>query len=194
MNKQQIFTKIARYKKLILGTIIGIVVIIFGTFLWVNFSQYRQSLEYYAVQDIRTVVTSAVDNLHDPAVVEAKSGDDYFPEAKLYLPASSYNSRITYSYQDAENYLNISSKSVMATAKSLSYNARDVETYFMHLPQIQACNRGVALYFSKPTELNGTKLAWEKKLRDNRVVYAYRETNCGFLDELVEGLRDIESY
>lgn len=153
-------------------------------------TDYLTFRRYEAAATMRGLISEAMDNLQQPVLRDPKSGDYYLPELKLTVPASENLWRLKY-YADAkEQTANISVQSVMSRAKSDMITAKSVEELFRHVPQYQACSRGVQLQFTKPQE----GISWQKQLADGRTLYAYADKDCSSIGELSNALRTIDSY
>ena len=116
---------------------------------WSVLSGYNQMQQQATTEPIRTLIARAIEGLGTPAPVDAKTGDVYFPPAKLYLPASNAgNDGFTpatykYSWDAAERTLTVIDVMVRQQAVTKLYTVQGLERLFEQVPYAQACSRGV---------------------------------------------------
>lgn len=172
-----------------LAVIVGLGIITLAAGFFVR--DYWAFRNYEAAGTMRGLIASAVDGLHEPVLRDPQTGDYFVSEAKLTIMHRESLWRLLYYYESQENVVHITNKSTMSQAYAPITSARTVEEVLKHVPQYQACARGVSLRF---TPLNGETLAWEKTLADGRHLYAYTDRACPYLVELANTLENIASY
>lgn len=150
---------------------------------------------------VRTALVESLKELNHPAAVDAKTGDVYFPEAKLYLPrGDKVLDEYFYTYYDRRtgvgegHELSIVSKSVMQRAISSLYGARDSVGVFNKMPHAQACARGILLTDAPLAQLDGRKLDHRQTSVDGRVWYVYTSPKCSELVDIAPEIRQLQSY
>ncbi len=163
---------------------------------------------------IASLIDNSVNNLNAVAPVDAQTGQVYFPDVRLQLPAPNQDyglRQIEYANigNGATFGLQVTSKGIMseaqnklltaqATAESAHKNSQDVlVAIFGQVPNLQACSRGVQFSYSSQDENGGAaKLQFMKKLNSGKTLYAYTETTCTSrqLPTLVDYLKQIQSY
>ena len=163
---------------------------------------------------IASLIDNSVNNLNTVAPVDAQTGQVYFPDVRLQLPAPNQNyalRQIEYAnVGDGTTFgLQVTSRGIMseaqnklltaqANAESAHKDSQDVlVAIFRQVPNLQACSRGVQLSYS-PRNENGesAELQFTKKLSSGKTLYAYTETTCTSqqLPTLVDYLRQVQSY
>lgn len=162
---------------------------------------YKNSLDTADVSKIRDLVIMAIDNLKTPAVVEPKTGDVYFPQAKLYLPASqnSLSQHLMYSYykdeQTAKVEFSVTNRLIVGQLESRLYSAQNNKQLFEQIPHLQACSRGVTVSDVSIVEKgSNVKLRYSGKLQNGESLLLYSEDACSELTETVNLLKNLQSY
>jgi hypothetical protein len=145
------------------------------------------------VSQLRQLVLLAAEGLIVPAPVDAKTGDVYFPQAKLYLAGAQAFPQLTYSYDTADKTLRVSTKQIFTANASKLYAARNSDELFSQIPHLQACSRGVLLR-STPTSDVSLKLIGNKTLNSGQSLYVYNENQCSELDNIARQLLTVKSY
>jgi hypothetical protein len=153
---------------------------------------------------ILSMIFLAVDGLHKPAPVEAKTGDTYLPEAKLVIPAAKDQPNIEYSYVefDGKKEMSITSSQLINRGKSKVWSAYGSsmgsaeETYkavFNKVPYLQACARGVQLFDEQQADENLTQRFSVSS--GSTTWYGYTEKTCADdLEPLVTQLKTMRAY
>ncbi len=162
---------------------------------------YKNSLETADTSKIRDLVIMAIDNLRTPGVVEPKTGDIYFPQAKLYLPASqdTANQQLEYSYykdeQTSKVDFSITNKRIVRQFESRLYSAQNNKQLFEQIPHLQACSRGITVSSVLVDERDSnTKLRYSGKTDKGTSLYLYSEDACSELAETVDLLKTLQAY
>ncbi len=174
--------------------------IVVGYLVQVKYIQrYNEAADLASMVSTRELVLRAAKQTKTNAVVEPKTGDQYFPEAKLYLPNIPFiPDGLTYSIilGEKETELSISTQSVFYRTSSALYSARNSRELFDGLPKLQACQRGIMLAY-KPLsaeEAVGSELKQTIRLNNGKDLYAYTERLCPELNNTVELLKNIRAY
>lgn len=142
---------------------------------------------------IRELILNAARGVKTDAPVDPKTGDVYFPQAKLFLPHAGTN-QLTYAFDNEGEHgpeLTISSRPVFDQAAAKLYSARNVDEVFDAVPHLQSCQRGVKLTH---TELPGTMAAHIVSLNNGTSLYVYPDADCPELGDLVELVKSIQAY
>lgn len=187
--------KVGNKHKLALAALILLVV---GVMIVKNCRTYQ---EENGISQTRDLVTMAINNLKTPAPIEAKTGDVYFPQAKLYLPAEQNKDDLwlVYSYfkDDSADVLDfsISNRMVIGQLESKLYSAQTQKQLFDQIPRLQACARGVKVSFEplKPDEI-GAQLQYSGTLQNGKTLYLYAEKTCPEIGPTVDTLKNLQSY
>lgn len=190
--------------------ITAITVLLFVAVLQVAFvvAIFRAKRWVYMVgaeQSVTQLIVDAVDGLHKPAPVDGPTGKVYMPDARLVLPPANIATEIFYSnVGDSQTpELQITARYIVGQAKAKLRSAQQQPNYsgsvrgiFEHVPELQACSRGVQLYFSKPN-LDSAQFTdhGTKQLADGRTVYLYTEPLCqADMTDLVAYIKQAQSY
>ena len=160
--------------------------------------RYNQSAEVAGTVAIRELIIGAVEGLKRDAPIEAKTGDIYFPEARLMLPASPL-ARLTYAYEPDSPDINltVSDHRAISQASYAMYNATSTQKVFEAAPKLQSCSRGVRVLEKQITtneeplsELKGTV-----QPGNGKTLYLYVEKECATeLNDTVEFLKKLKAY
>lgn len=165
---------------------IGLVAIIFATYIaygyiWTASYAYRATTDHASADSIRTLILQAAKNVVKDAPVEAKTGDVYFPEAKLYLPQPTDYVNLGYSIPtDDRTSLHVADRLVLSNRESHILAAQNVDEVFERIPKFQACSRGVFLTYGqqKPDDIFEPELKQTIQLSNGKTLYAYIEKAC----------------
>ncbi len=189
---------ISRNKKVIILSLC--VALLAGIIFCISKLQYlKYAADQSSIVSIRELIVMAGENLRKPAPVEAKTGDVYFPEAKVYLPSPQSMRSITYLYNDDSSSTNPQPELSIGTnpvyrTESL-YSANNIEDLFSKVPEFQECSRGIHIFFDDYDDRDSQLvLASSVLLADGRTVQIYTETNCPELNELASQLKNLTSY
>jgi hypothetical protein len=145
------------------------------------------------ITEIRELILMAVEGLSVPAPVDARTGDVYFPPAKLYLPTTQVLPQITYGYEPESQTLRVSTKQVVSATGSKLYSAHNNEQLFALVPKLQACSRGLLL--SPDTQQDSSLVhIGDTTVRDGRTLHVYNERQCNELNALGLQLLGVHSY
>lgn len=175
---------------LILLILIGIV------FSGLKVYHYVTTLNQSAIEPLRELILSAARGSKKNAPVEAKTGDIYFPESRLFLPNPGIPVAITYaaSIEDGTGFasgINVSTYPVWGSTQL--YSANNSERLYEAMPKFQACLRGISVVYS-PVADEQTELKQTVTLGNGRVAYVYQEKNCPELNDLADSFKNLQSY
>ncbi len=174
--------------------VVFVVIVILG---YLKVLEYRNIRDQVSMVSIRELIITSVENLKQPAVLDPKTGDAYFPPEKLYLPYSQNQIPLTYSETDDGSgglEFNISNKYVIGALKSKLYSAQNLEKMFEQVPELQACLRGVRVTYEKLPDETDYNLNSSHILNNGKTVYLYSEKVCTGLNETADLLKNIQSY
>ena len=158
---------------------------------WAYMTRYNDASEQAVSAPIRELIVQAAEDAKADAPVEAKTGDVYFPQAKLYLPAASSYLRLTYAYDDG--VLSVGNKTALRQGISALYNARNIRDMFERVPYLQACQRGVTVLY-EPSDAADKELRQTVTLNNGKTAYLYIEKMCPELGETADLLKDLRAY
>jgi hypothetical protein len=182
-----------RLAAMIGGGAILIVAISVGVTLFI-LQQYTTNARQAGIVSIRELIIRAADSTKINAPVDAKTGDIYFPEAKLYVPNDARYTQFTYAYDSPDKDLTISTRSIFSQASAKLYTVKNINDLFDNVPHLQACQRGVHLVYHDLGP--GTDLALDRtvQLNNKQILYFYTEKGCPELSSIVPMLKDIQAY
>jgi len=159
-------------------------------FIWDRFQDGKHMDETYT---IRHLVLEAAGNLKVDAPVDPKTGDIYFPQAKLYVPAgNTFERRLTYSYDEFSG-LSVSNKMVFSKYTVPLYTATNLKDLFAAIPKLQACQRGITVAFAESPH-EGTELKATVDVGNGKTAYLYADIGCADLENTVNILKELHSY
>lgn len=188
--------EVINYKKLAALVASAAAVSVLGFFVYMRFIiPYEQAVKVTQTVAIKELIISAVEGLSKDTPLDYKTGDVYFPEAKLYLPASNVTFPLLYQFSPAidglPQELRITSKYLVNAKTSALHSANDMDELFRAVPIMQSCSRGV-LVQDKPFE--DSQPSETVKLADGRTLYLQHETKCPELSETMLVLKNLKSY
>lgn len=188
-----------RHRPLIIfGSLIIVAVIVYtGCYAWAATQNNHRLRDQAAIEPIRELILAATSNLGVDAPVEPRTGDVYFPQAKLYLPASTALDGISFKYawDNESRELAIVNKLVYGSASAKLIQAANVEDLFANVPELQACSRGVIVSRDKASSTtNGRVLRQTVQLANGDVVYLSSEDACPPNTETAKLLNELRSY
>ena len=213
MKKRNLEIKVRKHFLILLFAVLDIAGAVFqGIYDWYLHKQNNSQLAGQAL--ISSLINKSVSNLDAPASVDAKTGQVYFPDAKLVLPAPTQNlslRRVEYiNMTNGKNFnLQITTHNIVSNSEAKLLDAQSLaqsknETrgkmlaaIFRQVPGLQACARGVQLFYRSQTgNGSGLKLQFTKKLNNGNTLYAYSEPACQAysMPSLVKYLKQIQSY
>lgn len=187
-------------KKLIIGAIVATVsLVLVGAILGIyKVRYYNDAATQAGLVQIRELIILAARGLKKDAPVEPRTGDVYFPEAKLYLPNPGTVLPLTYLYDkgdvtNSQAQLSISTYPVRGTVAL--YSSRSQESLFAAVPKFQACLRGIKLVRQPfATSDVDNELRHKVLLNNGQTLYVYLEKACPDLRETADLFRSIQSY
>jgi hypothetical protein len=133
---------------------------------------------------MRLLLKSAVENIYNPAAVDAKDSRQYIYNARLSLPLSDDSEVFRYSFSrgvgdgsadSTEVYL--SSQSALSAGYAAIAEANNFDGIFATVPTYQQCTKLFQLRFTNVNQDGFTSIG-SKQLADGRTVYMYKNTSC----------------
>lgn len=162
---------------------------------WQQYGRFKATRDASDAISVRSLIINAAENTKAPAPIDAKTGDAYFPQAKLYLPNPDPMAQFTYAYDKDAKELSVSSRTVFGQAAAPLYAAANVSELFSGIPKLQACQRGVKLTYQKrDNKDNPERLHASIKPGNGKTLYIYTEKACPELDAEAIQLRQLQSY
>lgn len=190
-NKRALYIKIASW--------VVCIVVLGAAAMW--YVLYRGAVDDPTA--IRESLVGALTTGSKPAALEPKTGDVYFPEAKLFLARNqdilpeyryTYESYAQNGQTSEMHSVAITTNAVMSTAISRLYSAQDSLTLFKRVPHAQSCARGVLLTDQALVQLDGRVLHTRQSVGNDRELYVYTDPGCPEADELLADIARIRAY
>lgn len=182
-------------KLLIIVLPIALLLTFCGILVAPKISQYNDTSMQSGISITRSLIINGEQNTKRDAPIDAKTGDVYFPQARLYLPVDISGDVLSYSYDPDEEILSVSSRAVFNEVSAKLYTAKDIEELFSHVPKLQSCQRGVSITRTSSSNLESTNvLKATIKLSNNDQLYIYQENDCPELNDTVERLKNLKQY
>ncbi len=147
---------------------------------WQNAGSGKQNVMDGTAQfPIKVYIENAVKSLYSNQVVADPAGDKvYLPEAKIYLPQTTFSRNIYYSYEPAD------ASSPAQVSLNTGLNMNRLINSWDNVPCIQ---RMAGFTIGKGTYWNGGDSAGTKTLKDGRTLYIYKNENKACAKYWVEG-------
>ncbi len=176
---------------------VALVLLVGFSFLAAKIVYISDAANQASIAPIRELLIMAAENLKKDVPVDAKTGDLYFPESKLFLPNPKSNLKLTYAWYPAadgsQEELSVSLSQVPGITDL--YSARNTDEIFRSVPKLQSCSRGVKLLHNKTNNDDSSgQLKKAVVLQNGKELYMYTEKDCPELDEVVDLLSNIQSY
>lgn len=179
------------------------VIVLFGGYflyatIWYTVYNHRTVTELSAAEQARELVVRSVDVMMRDTPIEPRTGDIYFPEAKLYLPRPVEPVALSYVVnplkQDVE--IGVVNRTVYERHVSRIMSTRTVKEVFERVPALQACARGVVLSYDResPGSLPAAQLQKTIALSNGKQLYAFIDKGCPENDITAELLSTIRAY
>jgi hypothetical protein len=169
-----------------------------GLFIWVRTMHYQ--IDQVQAHVLGTQIVAATDGLTKAAVADGPTGNVYFPELKLFLPASQdfyQGSRYSLTQTDDKGTqaLHIIDDFAYNRARLKVVNVgHSVQEVFAGVPHLQACARGYYVLFDGQTSANIPE-QFSKQLKDGRTVHVRLDPDCEENKAVfLPYLKQIESY
>lgn len=164
----------------------------------IDLSVYRSLVQVRPDNDtvIATLIDNSTKNLNKPAPVDAASGKVYIPEAHLVLPAYTGFGQIEYMYESGQytsnnaTEIHLTTSAILNLAKDkmwaevansnnrMAWQSYNPSAVFNAVPSLQACTRGVQVFYSKQNLSGDYAFQGSHKLKDGRTLYVYSEGDC----------------
>ncbi len=196
---------ITKNKRLLIITSLIALCFIFGIVIWAGWLTSKVNTTEQQVQLDKTrqmaLITAKMSKI--PVPVDARTGEFFFAQEKLMLPAKDEDRRLTYGYLpslsgNAGNFdLSVSNDFVFLKAAAPLYEAVTIEDLQGSIPELDACQRGVRIIEKQIPELaksNGLELRKTLNVGNDRTVYLYADKLCSNLDDVLYQLGDLKAY
>jgi hypothetical protein len=178
--------------------VLAVALILSAILTTVKLKDYVQSNEAIGVISLRENILMANKNLHKRAPVDPKTGDIYFPDAKLFVAQNSMLADLTYSYeQNGFNgeEISISTEAVFNKMSAELYLAQNTQELLGGMPKLQSCQRGIRLTQSKIENANNEGSYNEiVALPSGKQYYMFVEASCQELFSVAAALKNIQTY
>lgn len=169
---------------------------IIGIKVW-YIDAFNATRDQAGIVAIRELVIKSAEQTKTDAVRDPKTGDIYFPEAKLYLPVQNV-SKLTYNVIPGNEHtdLTVSSSAVFNQMAAELYSTSNMEEMFKRVPHMQACSRGVEVMHTPlaASELEAKEQVATVQLNNGKAVHIYTERACPELKSTAEALKQLRSY
>lgn len=166
---------------------------------------YRTYIQPNDTSTVTNLIINATSKMHKPVPVEAKTGNLYFPDAKLFLPPAELNMQVKYSnisdgktpeLQVTTNQIvDLASNKLLSAQRSSTDPQKQIDNVFDEVPSLQACTRGVQIFFSPQKVESPVQFKGSKKLANSKKLYFYLDSTCKEdLTQLLDYLKQAQSY
>lgn len=176
------------------GLLVLPLALIGGTYVVTTAEQYKQAKSMAEIEPVREMILKAAEGLKVDAPVDARTGDIYFPQARLYVPALDEPRNLRYTWENDTRILSVTDERVFGAAGAKLYNAKTVEEVFAGIPELQACSRGVAVSRTEMNDYESLKLDRTAQIGNGDTAYIYIEKECSGLADTAEILSAIRAY
>lgn len=162
---------------------------------------------------LATLIGDATEQLNKPAPVDPSTGKVYIPEAHLVLPPYTGLGQIEYQYDSVQNSgengaeVHLTSSTILNLAKGkmwddvanannrLAWQGYNSSELFNDVPSLQACTRGIQVFYTKQNLGGDYVYQGSHKLNDGRTLYVYSESDCAQDQAVVIALaKQAQSY
>lgn len=197
MKKQKKKTPLSKAHLIILA----VVLVVLGAAAIVvtqKVRDYNMAADQANIVEIRELILLAVRGVKKDAPVDPKTGDVYFPEARLYLPNPHSALALTYledtgNIADSQSSLTVSTYPVLGTTSL--YTAQNTKQLFAAVPKLQACTRGIKLVYQQfPSSDTTNVLQHTVHLNNGKTLYVYVEKDCPDLDPTADLFANVRAY
>jgi hypothetical protein len=194
MNKKLRDAKIRVARRLLFKTLAVAAVVVGVIWGWAYVERLNAAAFQAEITPIREMLIDAVRNTKADAPVDPKTGDIYFPQARLYVPNDSSYTQLTYAYSPGDGAdLTIANKTALNQGIVSMYNAQGFNELFSKVPYLQACQRGVTVVYQQLNDAE-KELRQTVQLANGKTAYLYIEKSCPELHETAELLKNLKSY
>ena len=159
---------------------------------------YNDAANQASMTQMRELILLAVRGVKKTAPVDSRTGDVYFPEAKMYLPNPSTALLLTYLYDkgnvaDSQSELSVSTYPVRGTERM--YIAKNATELWDAVPHLQACSRGIKIVRQKfPASDTQNVLRQTVHLNNGQDMYVYFEKDCPELASTADLFTNLKAY
>jgi len=187
-------TRTINYKKIVIVSLVAFITLsgLYYYNYWV-----RPVTAQAEITQIRSLIILGAEGGTKDAPVDPKTGDVYFPGAKLYVPAPESLDVLTYDYFDdgsSQPELSVSNKLIFSKNALKLYAANNINELFKLVPKLQACQRGVKILYSQINDDSAGDLMQTVDLPSGKKLYMYVEPECKEIEELLPLLKQIKAY
>lgn len=183
------------YKKVLLIALV-LVVSMMGLYYYQFF--IKPTVAQAEISQMREMMLLSVEAVKKDAPVEAKTGDVYFPGARLFVPAPvSSLDVLTYSYDDdgtSQPDFSISNKRIFNLNASKVYAANNMNELLEQIPKLQACQRGISILYAQNDDDSLGDLKQMVDLSNGKKLYMYADSACPELNDVLPLLKQIKTY
>ena len=194
-NKNSSFTP---KRALIISTFLAVVLISVGFAVkYFYLERYILAAKSAEIVSIRELIISAAQGTKTDAPIDPKTGDVYFPQAKLFIPNVPSSAGLTYAYYEDEELgedISVSSRPVFHQKIVPLYAAMDINQIFAAVPALQACQRGITLSYHELTGREELLLEHTAHLNNGKSLFMYGDRGCSEHTDTVEILKGIQAY
>lgn len=194
MDKELHHARVLAARRILLLVLVLVTAGLGVALAWAYLSRYNETSQQAAATPVRELIIQAVKDTKTEAPVEPRTGDFYFPPAKLYLPYTSSYLQLTYGYDPETSQLSVGNATALKQGIASLYNARNLKDIFEKVPYLQACQRGVTITYEKILDSLDKELRQTVQLNNGKTVYLYTEKLCPELNETVELLTNLRAY
>lgn len=165
-----------------------------------NYTRYNQAANEAEMVSIRELIINATENTVSDANIDAKTGDTYLTQSRLYIPAApSLDIPVTatnlrYRFEPTSGNTSVTSKEIINQKETKLYTARNTADMFKHVQPLQACYRGITLSYNETLNDNEAKLQTTIELNNSKTLYVFLDKDCGELRPTIELLKHLRSY
>lgn len=195
-TKNQKKKRSIHYKKIAI-----IALLLFVVVSGVCFYRYRikPAVTQAEISQVREMIIMAAGAVKKDAPVEAKTGDVYFPGARLFVPPPEGSLDVlTYSYYEDDKSqpaeFSVSNKRLFNVNASSLYSANNLNELFDKVPKLQACQRGINIRYTQTNEEYIGTLKQTVPLTNGKNLYMYASSSCPEIEELLPLLKQIKAY
>lgn len=192
-------------KRYLLSGLLVVAIALFAVIVWAGWQTTRLNYAYdqATMTKVREEALLTARLSKTPVPVEAKTGELFFAQEKLMLPASNDERRLNFGYLPAttdnanEWDLSVSSDFAFTVGANKLYAADTNDQLYRAISELDACQRGVRVVNARAPSLdNESTLDYKKAVRvsETRTVYLYADKGCSNLDDVVNALQSLKAY
>jgi hypothetical protein len=191
-------------RSMLLGFLL-VSIVVFGALVWAGWQTNRLNYVYdqTTINTVREQALLTARLSKTPVPIDAKSGELFFAQEKLYLPAKDEERRLNFGYLPSTSTnagewdLSVSSDFAFMIGANKVYGATDTNQLYRAIAELDSCQRGVRVVEKRtPTLDNESTLVFKRSVAvsDTRTVYLYADKGCSNLDDVVYQLQSLKAY